>query len=154
MQISTHSLLFSDDFITEDEYSRMLYHEPRGISCAECHGYNGADEYTMYYSYRNRNGNLIRRKIDVRPIYKLELKDFVRSLNSNRKLRLMPRYRLSDFELTMIYQYLQKINNLLEDKNEKKIEESSQLEQIAKEENLQQNEVGNSIEIGSEMEIF
>ncbi|EHN2731235.1 hypothetical protein KGG34_001311, partial [Campylobacter jejuni] len=36
--------LFGADFITLKEYSKMLYENPRGISCKECHGADGSEQ--------------------------------------------------------------------------------------------------------------
>ncbi|EIQ1605782.1 hypothetical protein LUR78_001525, partial [Campylobacter jejuni] len=41
--------LFGADFITLKEYSKMLYENPRGISCKECHGANGSEQILGYY---------------------------------------------------------------------------------------------------------
>lgn len=41
--------LFGADFITLKEYSKMLYENPRGISCKECHGADGSEQILGYY---------------------------------------------------------------------------------------------------------
>ena len=39
-------------FITNLEYGKMLYNNPRGISCAKCHGKNGKGKIATFY-YKN-----------------------------------------------------------------------------------------------------
>jgi cytochrome c553 len=36
-------------FITNLEYGKMLYNNPRGISCAKCHGKKGEGKIVTYY---------------------------------------------------------------------------------------------------------
>ncbi len=86
----------------------MLYFEPRGISCAICHGVNGRKSYSYDYVYRSYSGKRYRKKIFVKPIYKLSLQRFLDAFSKNQ--RFMPKYRLSKREIYLIQQYLQKVN--------------------------------------------
>ena len=45
--------LFGADFITLKEYAKMLYENPRGISCKECHGIDGSEQILGYYVKNN-----------------------------------------------------------------------------------------------------
>jgi hypothetical protein len=44
----------SEDFISHYEYGQMLYNNPRGVSCSECHGENG--EGRTIVSYKDVDG--------------------------------------------------------------------------------------------------
>jgi len=42
-------------FITNLEYGKMLYNNPRGISCAKCHGRKGEGKIiTSYINYKGK----------------------------------------------------------------------------------------------------
>ena len=44
----------SEDFISHDEYGQMLYNNPRGVSCSQCHGDNG--EGCVIVSFKDVDG--------------------------------------------------------------------------------------------------
>jgi len=104
----------SGDFLTNYEYATMLYFEPRGISCAKCHGENGRRidniRYIKYYPEKKQNPR--RKIIKIKPIYNLNLTQFNKAVQSKRK-RFMPTYKLSTLEIQLIHFYLQKSNGLL-----------------------------------------
>jgi len=94
------SLIGESDFITDLEYGEMLYNNPRGVSCALCHGKNGEGKDIV--EYRNREDKLVViRGTDIRYKTFNNLKKTVA-----RNHRIMPKYYLTDEEVKVIYKYL------------------------------------------------
>ena len=93
----------NEDFISHYEYGEMLYSNPRGVSCAQCHGQSG--EGRVIVEYKDKEGKKAIRGTDIR---KETLSQMIQSLNSYHKI--MPRYYLTDEEVKAIYDYLQKKN--------------------------------------------
>jgi len=96
-------LLANEDFISHYEYGEMLYSQPRGVSCVECHGESG--EGRVIVEFRDIHGKKVLRGPDIR---KESLAAMVNSVNSYHKI--MPRYYLTDEEIKAIYDYLQEKN--------------------------------------------
>ena len=92
-----------EDFISHYEYGEMLYSNPRGVSCAECHGDSG--EGRIIVEYRDIHGKQALKGSDIR---KNTLDDMIQSVNTYHKI--MPRYYLTDEEVKAIYDYIQKKN--------------------------------------------
>ena len=92
-----------EDFISHYEYGEMLYNNPRGVSCAECHGKAGEGKVIVHY--QDLHGKEEIKGADIR---KSTLKEMIISVNSYHKV--MPRYYLTDEEVKAIYDYLQKKN--------------------------------------------
>jgi len=86
-------------FITDDEYARMLYKNPRGISCAKCHGEKGEGKVLCTYVDHGKKCS-----ITAPPIYNLSMARFKKALS--RKGRLMPQYFLTEWEMAHLYYYL------------------------------------------------
>ncbi len=97
------SMWADDDFISHYEYGEMLYANPRGVSCAECHGKYG--EGTTIVEYRDIHGKQSLKGSDIRH---KSLKDMIEAVNSYHKV--MPRYYLTDEEVKAIYDYLKTEN--------------------------------------------
>ncbi len=94
----------SEDFITHDEYGQMLYNNPRGVSCSQCHGDNG--EGCVIVSFKDVDGKKkVIKGIDIR---QENLSSMINSVNIYHKI--MPRYYLTNEEVKAIYDYLQKKN--------------------------------------------
>ncbi len=93
----------SEDFISHYEYGEMLYNNPRGVSCAQCHGKQGEGKVIVKYLEGKEEkviqGSDIRRK---------PLPQMVHTLNSFHEI--MPRYYLTDEEVKAIYDYIQEKN--------------------------------------------
>jgi len=106
-------LLFAqEDFISHYEYGEMLYANPRGVSCSECHGDIG--EGTTIVEYRDIHGKQALKGSDIRHD---NLETMINSVNSYHEI--MPRYYLTDDEVKAIYDYLQiKNKNYLTAKKE------------------------------------
>jgi hypothetical protein len=94
----------SADFITKDEYARMLYQNPRGIGCDKCHGPHG--EGLTLSSFTNKEGKVV--EIKAPRIDNIPLKQFYKSFDI--KSKLMPVYFLTDDEKAYLYYYLTKTN--------------------------------------------
>jgi len=95
----------NEDFISHYEYGEMLYNNPRGVSCSQCHGQNGEGEVIV--QYQDEEGKKIIKGSDIR---KESLSTMTGSLNSYHMI--MPRYYLTDEEVKAIFDYLQKKNEI------------------------------------------
>ena len=92
-------LCSQESFISDYEYGEMLYNNPRGVSCAECHGKSG--EGKIIAQYEDVGGKHVIKGSDIR---KDTLKVMIKSDNTYHKI--MPRYYLTDEEIKAIYKYL------------------------------------------------
>lgn len=92
-----------EDFISHYEYGEMLYSNPRGVSCSQCHGQNGEGKVIVHY--QDIHGKEVLKGSDIR---QKTLKEMIVAVNSYHKI--MPRYYLTDEEIKAIYDYLQKKN--------------------------------------------
>ncbi|MBD3789430.1 MAG: cytochrome c [Campylobacterales bacterium] len=92
-----------EDFISHYEYGEMLYNNPRGVSCAQCHGEDGSG--TMIVSLKDANGV---NEIVGADIRQKTFEEIVQSLNGYHEI--MPRYYLTDEEVKAIYDFLKKKN--------------------------------------------
>jgi len=81
----------------------MLYANPRGVSCSQCHGENAAGKTIV--EYRDIHGKQRLKGADIR---QKTLTEMIKSVNSYHKV--MPRYYLTDEEVKAIYNYL-KVKN-------------------------------------------
>jgi len=104
----------AEDFISHYEYGQMLYNNPRGVSCAKCHGSKGEGEVIASYTEGEHNET----KVDITSpdITKVSLDTMIKALNSQHKI--MPRYYLTNDEIQTIYDYIQKTNNKEKDEYE------------------------------------
>ena len=96
-------LCAQEDFISHYEYGEMLYANPRGVSCVQCHGKNG--EGKIIVEYRDIHGKQALKGTDIR---EESLSRMINSVNTYHKV--MPRYYLTDEEVQAIYDYL-KVKN-------------------------------------------
>ncbi len=92
-----------ESFITNDEYAKMLYKNPRGIGCGNCHGQKGEGKVLSEFI---KNGK--RYAVTAPAIYNLPMKRFKRALKQPSKL--MPEYFLTEKEMAYLYFYLLKQN--------------------------------------------
>ena len=94
----------NEDFISHYEYGEMLYNNPRGVSCSQCHGKDGTG--TIIVKFRDEQGKqAVIKGSDIR---KKSLQTMIKSVNSYHEI--MPRYYLTDEEVKAIYDHLQKKN--------------------------------------------
>jgi len=97
--LSPVSLLAEEDFISHYEYGEMLYANPRGVSCSQCHGESG--EGTVIVEYSDIHGKQVLKGSDIR---EESLSSMIASVNTYHQV--MPRYYLTDEEVKAIYDYL------------------------------------------------
>ncbi|HIP60204.1 MAG TPA: cytochrome c [Campylobacterales bacterium] len=94
-----NSINADESFISNDEYAKMLYKNPRGIGCDKCHGeYGEGKEISSYISGKNKI-SLIGPRIN-----NLSMRQFKKALKKGK--RLMPEYFLTDEEKAFLYYYL------------------------------------------------
>ncbi|WP_456479584.1 c-type cytochrome [Nautilia sp.] len=105
-------------FITNLEYGKMLYNNPRGISCAKCHGIKG--EGKIITSFINSKGektviktekfhNLTFEWFKKILFKRIKLKKYLKKHPSSplKYLNIMPKYNyLTDNEIKAILLYL------------------------------------------------
>jgi len=103
-----------DSFLLQVEYGKMLYKNPRGISCAKCHGREGKGgaKIAKYYD-ADRNPKILK-GLNILEYTLDELTDSLsnkyRDKNHKRvKHKVMPMYYLTKSEIEAIYSYLQQI---------------------------------------------
>ncbi|OQX74186.1 MAG: hypothetical protein B6D59_03295 [Campylobacteraceae bacterium 4484_4] len=101
--LTTTLLHTSESFLTNDEYAKLLYQNPRGIGCDKCHGPNG--EGKVIATYRE---NGIIKALRAPRINNISAKRFYKALQKGGKL--MPEYYLTDREKAFLYLYLSKAN--------------------------------------------
>jgi len=92
-----------EDFISHYEYGEMLYNNPRGVSCSQCHGKKG--EGTTIVEFRDIHGKQQIKGSDIR---RETLQTMINSVNTYHEI--MPRYYLTNEEVKAIYDYLEKKN--------------------------------------------
>ncbi len=95
----------NEDFISHYEYGEMLYSNPRGVSCSQCHGKSGEGEVIV--SYSDKEGKHIIKGSDIRAA---SLSHMVHTLNAYHEI--MPRYYLTEQEVEAIYDFIQKKNEV------------------------------------------
>ncbi len=93
-------LLEAESFITQEEYARQLYYNPRGISCDQCHGEKGEGRLVARYEHKG-----VQKAFSGPAINTLKYADFEAALD--KRLRGMPRYFLTRNEIKALYFYLQ-----------------------------------------------
>jgi len=99
-----------ESFLSDIEYGKMLYVNPRGISCAKCHGKNGkgGQKIAKYYD-QNKNPKLLK-GVDI-TAYSFEdlnasLQNRYKENNHYRRHQIMPIYYLTLQEVQALYSFL------------------------------------------------
>ena len=113
-QESNQTIETSESFLSMVEYGRMLYKNPRGISCSQCHGKEGKGGQKIAKYYDKKKNPKLLKGVDIRN-YSLDdlrasLKNKYRENNRRKKHKIMPIYYLTDEEVDAIYYYLQESN--------------------------------------------
>jgi hypothetical protein len=93
----------SSDFITKDEYAKMLYKNPRGIGCHKCHGENGEGKVIATYKEKG-----LLKSLQAPKINNISKEKFTAKFKK-RKFKMMPSYYLTNEEIESLYHYLNKI---------------------------------------------
>ena len=89
----------AEDFITEMEYAKMLYSNPRGIGCNLCHGEKGEGSIIATYKSRGK-----KRVLKAPAINELSKKRFFKALEKPKSV--MPKYFLTKKEIEVLYLYV------------------------------------------------
>lgn len=92
-------LYAEESFISNDEYAKMLYKNPRGIGCDKCHGEKGEGIVISSYVTGDKKVTLEGPRIN-----NLSVRRFYKALQKAN--RLMPEYFLTDQEKAYLYYYL------------------------------------------------
>ncbi len=124
MLIVSTFFLFGEDFISEFEYGQMLYKNPRGVSCASCHGDLGEGAYISSFV----NSDDIEIKFNGPDIRALNLKTFKKAVGKGG--RIMPKYYLTDKEIEAIFKYIKIVNNYEKQKEVKSDNNDSSIPEI------------------------
>ena len=105
--ILLNSILFAQEwFITNYEYGKMLYHNPRGVSCAKCHGEKAKGKIIAHY-YIVKNGKKIKKILKSPNIQNIFYEDLKNRLLFYKKLSVMPKYNyLTKNEIEALYLYI------------------------------------------------
>ena len=96
-------VLAEESFMTDYEYGEMLYNNPRGISCAQCHGVSGEGKMIASYTENKKTQAIV--GADIR---KKSLDEMTKSIHILHAV--MPNYYLTDKEMETMYEYLQEKN--------------------------------------------
>ena len=113
--------LYAEDFITNAEYGKMLYENPRGIGCIKCHGVKGKGRVIATY-VEDDTGK--KRRVVAPNISKVSWAVFYNRLKVSKILKngyfrtlnysFMPKYNyLMDDEIQSIYNYIKVKNEKL-----------------------------------------
>ncbi len=113
---------FEESFITQYEYGKMLYKNPRGISCSKCHGSDAKGKKIVSFTHtlKKKRYNCV---LKTRDITDITYEQFLQALDPKleppkkkftkeqvcEKLtygNTMPTYFLTEGELKSIYFYL------------------------------------------------
>ncbi len=114
---------FDNSFITQYEYGKMLYNNPRGISCNKCHGNDAKGKTISTFKHTLKNKKEYTCVIKTNDITNISYEDFLVTLDSKlqkpkkkfQKIQIcekltyrnsMPTYFLTEDELKSIYFYL------------------------------------------------
>ena len=82
----------------------MLYENPRGIGCVECHGQAGEGKRITEYYHKKK---LI--TLQGPAINHLTFEAFAKALGENKKV--MPKYYLTKSEIQAIFEYIESKNS-------------------------------------------
>ena len=98
--------LFSNDFISIDEYQLNLYKNPRGIGCDKCHGIDGSENVFATYTQKGAKKTMV-----IPSIKNISLDKLSSKLNKKSETKsIMPTYFLTTKEIQNLFLYLNKEN--------------------------------------------
>ncbi len=109
IQIDTST---KESFLSDIEYGRMLYNNPRGIPCSKCHGKRGRGGHKIAKYYDKFGNPKLLKGSNITKYTLKELKDSLSNRFKDREKhkivrhRIMPIYYLTDEEIRAIYLYL------------------------------------------------
>jgi hypothetical protein len=111
-----------NSFITKYEYGKMLYENPRGISCKQCHGNNAQGKKIVKFVHKVKD-KIYNCEVKTKDLRDVKLIPFLDKLNPEKKLKkvkflkeevcekliygnTMPKYFLTNDELDSLYYYI------------------------------------------------
>ncbi len=115
----------NSSFITQKEYGKMLYENPRGIGCNKCHGDDGTGSFIASYKHRSKKEKEKKSyTITASNIRNIDFELFKKAVNNlslskkekqilnraKKHISIMPQYFLTDEELKSIHFYLNSLN--------------------------------------------
>jgi mono/diheme cytochrome c family protein len=109
-------LTAKEDFISHFEYGQMLYNNPRGVSCAACHGKLGEGSVIARYKDEKGQTHLLRAP-DIRTL-RFERFYYPFTPEGHSRKDIMPQYYLTKKEIRTIYDYIVSINRKLKGKKD------------------------------------
>lgn len=132
----------NESFITDVEYAKMLFKNPRGVGCDKCHGEKG--EGSLISLYKDLNSSTQRydeKELRAPAINNLDFETFSNALKSSKGV--MPSYFLTDEEVDALYGYVNEKERIKrEEKRKEEIKNAEKLqEQEKKEEQLKKEEI-------------
>ncbi len=101
-----------DSFLSDIEYGKMLYNNPRGIACSKCHGKKGKGGHKIAKYYDKYGNPKLLKGSNITKYSLRELKDSLSNRFKDKKNhrivrhKIMPIYYLTDEEIRGIYLYL------------------------------------------------
>jgi hypothetical protein len=93
-------------FITNYEYGKMLYTNPRGINCTKCHGKKGEGKIITHYINKNEEVIAIRTKNIQNISFKRLKKALFHKINVKKELKKNPHSLIKYINIMPIYNYL------------------------------------------------
>ena len=90
----------NEPFMQIYQYGQMLYKNPRGIGCNNCHGDHAQGMLIATYKHKATI-----KKIKTKDIRKIKYEKFIEVFNQSPP-SIMPRYRLTNGELQSLYYYI------------------------------------------------
>lgn len=97
--------LLASDFISSEEYAKMLYQNPRGISCSKCHGAKGQGTIIAKYKIFDKSTNKFKTKLLEAPkLNDIDFNDFRSALIKSKGI--MPPYFLTENEIKSLFDYV------------------------------------------------
>lgn len=85
--------------LSQGEYGKNLYENPRGIACTKCHGKDGEEKIIARYKHKGEERVLVAPRINH-----LDFGVFAKALHAQNGV--MPHYYLTNEEIQAIYMYL------------------------------------------------
>ncbi len=94
-----------ESFISDREYAKMLYKNPRGIGCDKCHGERGEGKIIAKYFIKKRDSKKkIAKELKAPKINNISKIEFFKSFKKRHKV--MPTYFLTAKEIESLYYYI------------------------------------------------
>jgi cytochrome c553 len=104
----------SESFLSSVEYGKILYKNPRGISCSQCHGKEGKGGQVIAKYYDKKKNPKLLKGVNITSYslkdLKASLKNEYRENNRRKYHKIMPMYYLTNKEIQSIFDYLQYSN--------------------------------------------